>query len=620
MAMAIQIPSELDKLKQERLRGFQTWNTRSVLSHVDMETGYALNLCLKDSANGRYLKEALIGRFGPEDERVTPEAHAFDGSYTSLVVEFFGVKFRVESCATAQCPLILLATPLSRPLRSPKLYLESGFLWNRPGVMGREGNALIAVAGERRYAVYMTARHDAGDPNVPTQAPYLATTFDREIAFTVNEPMELSLVRREMAAARERYALERARFAPCQECYEALRCALNWDTTFDAQGERVLSPVSRLWSISHGGYVLFCWDNYFAGFMAALGDKFLAYSNLIAITLSRTEAGFVPNFVHGTGLKSEDRSQPPVGSAMLLETYRIYREKWIVEFLYPLLLKWNEWFADHRSGESGALCWGSDPIEPQYGNRWEYDGVNDRFGAALESGLDNSPMYDGVPFDGETHRLRLYDVGLTGLYILDTRSLLQLAQLLDRKEDIAPLKARLARAEEGLEALWDEEAGFYCNRRTDTGEFSHRLSPTNFYALFSQSVSAARKARIAAHYFNPEEFYGEWMLPSIARNDPAYPEQDYWRGRAWAPLNFLTYLALCGQTGLEDMRRDLAQKSEALLMNEWKAHGHVHENYNSQTGQGCDRENSDKFYHWGALLGVIAMAENGLIPGLGQAL
>ncbi|MBO2517399.1 MAG: hypothetical protein CW338_09035, partial [Clostridiales bacterium] len=332
-----------------------------------------------------------------------------------------------------------------------------------------------------------------------------------------------------------------------------------------------------------------------------------------------TEAGFVPNFAYATGQVSADRSQPPVGSAMLLETYRIYRDKRIVEEMFDGLLRWNRWFAEHRMNPSGALCWGSEEIPVLFGNRWEKDGVHDRFGAALESGLDNSPMYDGIPFNKETNRLELEDAGLTGLYILDCRSLLELAAVTGRKDVLPELQSRMDAARAGLDGLWDEETGFYLNRRTDTGEFSRRLSPTNFYALFSPDVSPARQKRIAAHYFDPDEFYGEWMLPSIARNDPAFPEQEYWRGRVWAPLNFLVYLALA-RTELEDVRHDLARKSAALFMKEWTEHRHVHENYNAITGEGCDSGNSDKFYHWGALLCVIALADAGMIRNLGLPL
>jgi len=41
--------------------------------------------------------------------------------------------------------------------------------------------------------------------------------------------------------------------------------------------------------------------------------------------------------------------------------------------------------------------------------------------------------------------------------------------------------------------------------------------------------------------------------------------------------------------------------------------GHVHENYNSDTGEGCDQQRSDRYYHWGGLLGLIALIESGYI-------
>ena len=94
---------------------------------------------------------------------------------------------------------------------------------------------------------------------------------------------------------------------------------------------------------------------------------------------------------------------------MLLETYRIHREKWIVEFLFPFLLKWNEWFAAHRMEADGALCWGSDPYEPRFGNLWESNGVNERFGAdASRFSKDGvHPLPEGAQYIGEIFRERV---------------------------------------------------------------------------------------------------------------------------------------------------------------------------------------------------------------------
>lgn len=615
----MQLHPEYAALKQAYFKGWQTWNVRSILSQVHMPEGFAINLAVKEAANGHYLKESLIGRFGEQEEKVFPGPHAYDNSYTEATVRWGKVAFSVET-GTDGDDVVMLVTDKAQYVKNPLLVLEGGFLWNRPGTVSFTGASLVAESGAFHCEVFTTGTINTRDKNVPTQAAYLPVEMDGQVGFSTGKARSLSEIRAILDANRAKLTESWQRFGELSGLYEALQCAMAWDTIYDAANDRVISPVSRLWSIGSGGYVLFCWDNYFAGYMAGLEDKNLSYSNLIEITLEHTQNGFVPNFIHGTTLKSEDRSQPPVGSTMLLETYRRYREQWIVEYLYPMLLDWNTWYLNHRMEPTGALCWGSDPVTPQIGNIWEYNGINDTYGGALESGLDNSPMYDGIPFDKERHVMYLEDVGLTGLYIMDCQSLIELAKLLGKTEDVEKLTRRLNRAESGLMGLWDEENGFFYNRRTDTGEFSRRIAPTNFYALFSNKVTEVQARRMAdEHYYNPEEFYGDWMLPSIARNDPAFPDQDYWRGRVWAPLNFLTYMALMHHD-LPDVRRDLAQKSVDIMMPEWTEHRHIHENYNGDTGAGCDARNSDKFYHWGALLAVVAMLEKGQIAGFGKPL
>ena len=85
-------------------------------------------------------------------------------------------------------------------------------------------------------------------------------------------------------------------------------------------------------------------------------------------------------------------------------------------------------------------------------------------------------------------------------------------------------------------------------------------------------------------------------------------DQNYWRGRIWGPMNYLVYLGLQNYD-LPQARSELADKSYALFLKEWQEHGHVHENYNAILGSGDDVTNSDRFYHWGALLGFIKYLE-----------
>ncbi len=191
----------------------------------------------------------------------------------------------------------------------------------------------------------------------------------------------------------------------------------------------------------------------------------------------------------------------------------------------------------------------------------------------------------------------------------DCEALIAMAKVLHNKEAETTLIKHKAAMSKGLKQLWDEETGLYLNYRTDLKAFDQQLSPTNFYPLLTRAVSKEQSDRmVKEHLLNKEEFWGEWVIPSIARNNPAFLEQDYWRGRIWAPMNLLVYLGL-KNSGQYDVAKELAIKSGKLIMKEWAHNHHVHENYCALTGEGCNVENSEKFYSWGALLSYIYLDE-----------
>ncbi|NLF42927.1 MAG: hypothetical protein GX587_09545 [Bacteroidales bacterium] len=605
------IAAPYEELKRRYMTGWKTWNVNSILSYVYMPYGLTLSLCLKEYKNGGYLREVLIGRQGPDAERVFPGAHS--GDYTQARVQWRGLDFTVET-ASKEERLVILIQPLACQPYPAMIVLETGFLWNLSGQVQGDTRVLTACCGGKNLAIRSVGTLPKEDPNLPAMNKWLPLAFKEPVIFYTGDEMSPDELFAFVKDKREAYCARwETEDKTVGSLYEAIMCGVNWNTIYDAKNKRIISPVSRIWSVGAGGYVLFCWDSYFVSLLASLFDHDLAYANLIEITAEKTLAGFIPNLTYGTGQQSLDRSQTPVGSAMALAVYRITNDLWPLNHLYSDLLEWNTWFYNHRMHPSGALGWGSNPFESVYGNKWEVDGVNNRFGAALESGLDNSPMYDNIPFDKEKHMLCLEDVGLTGLFILDCRALEQISDLIGDKKNAQVLRKRREKVEKGLEELWNEEQGFYFNRRTDTGEFSQVLSPTNFYALFSRQIPRERLKRIEAYYFDPEVFYGDWMIPSVMRCHPAFQEQDYWRGRIWAPLNFLVYLALQGHNMLS-MQHDLASKSKSLFLKEWLEYRHIHENYSAITGEGCDKKNSDRFYHWGALLAIIWLMECGEVP------
>jgi hypothetical protein len=599
-----------DSLQATLARGWNTWNTQSVLSHVLLPEGLALNICLLDTriTGERYLREAYISQKSKRPETITPGLHAYDGSYTELELEWNNARIRVQSARVGE-DLLLLVTPLQMPGRLPHLVLESGMLWNLPGQVFRKKETLQASLAGRQVTVKGTGI--LTNDYVPATGPYLSFLLEKPLGIYTGDNRSLQEITQLVERQKAVVELQAKPYGNLADTYQAVQTVMAWNTIYDPVRGKVITPVSRFWNTFFGGNsVLFCWDTYFAAMLASLDNKELAYANAVEVSKAVKQYGMVPNYVGDAGLGSPDRSQPPVGSRVVLDIYRKYGEKWFLELLFDDLLTWNRWWIKHRA-INNFLCWGSDSLPPPYND----DASNNSQGAAYESGLDNSPMYDKVPFNKQTHLMELADVGLMSLFIMDCQSLAEIALLLGRKEEARELKKREVLFTKSLQSLWDEKQGIFLNRRTDTGEKSKVLSPTSFYPLLARVASPAQAKRmIKEHYFNPQEFYGEWVIPSTPRNNPTFESQDYWRGRIWGPMNYLVYLGLRNYD-LPDARKDLVSKSNALLLKTWRNKRLVHENYHGITGNGLNMEEkinrSDSFYHWGALLGLIPLLDAG---------
>jgi len=596
---------------QDRLaRGWNTWNTRSVTSQVLLPEGLAFNLAFKQHywLEEQYLAEPLIGRRGDDAERVRPGLHAYDGSYTELTLEWEELRVRIESGHDGE-DLVVLLTPLAPPASAVTVIVESALLWNRPGNLKRTGLGLTATLPGRTVRLFSTGTHEP-DPYVPTRTPYLALDLSEPIGLATGRARSVAEIRQALDRARSDLEAEAAAFDSLAEAYLALQAGIAWNLIYEPQHERVVSTVGRLWNEEYGGYCLFGWDNFFLAYMTSLSSRDLAYANVIEHLRGTTEEGFIPNDNRGNGSKSWDRSQPPVGALMVREIYKRFPERWFLEATFDDLLAWNRWWLTKRVND-GLLAYGSHEAQ----NPFNEPAVRTRRAAGYESGMDDSPMYEDVPFNRDTNTMELQDVGLNSLVAADSLALADMARVLGRATEERELRARAAELDRRLETLWHEGVGMYLNRRTDTGELSERLSPTLFYPLLARVPGPARAERIVReHLLNPEEFWGDYILPSTARNDPSFSKQRYWKGAIWPPLNFLTYLAL-RQYGFEEPRRELVDKSLAMFLSEWRRKGYVSENYSSITGTGDDeRLSSDRFHSWGALFGFLAFIEQGYLP------
>lgn len=599
-------------IKKRLIKGWNTWNTRSVLSQVLLPEGFAINLNFKqhDWLEEKYLKDALIGRSGKGAEQITPGIHTYTGNYTELTIAWQQMKARVQTAHVGN-DLVMLVTPLQKTKHKVAMVVEAAMLWNRNGALSRNSDHIRArFPSGKSTSVHITStpHHDY---YVPTYSPYLAVYLDKSVGISTGKRRSLNEIQQLIAQQKQKIKQQAAKkYGKLAEAFIAVQAGVAWNLIYEPKYDRVVSTVGRLWNEEYGGYCLFGWDNFFLSYVTSLSSRDLAFANVLEHLRGKTEEGFIPNDNRGNGSKSWDRSQPPVGAIMVREIYKRYPEKWFLASTFDDLLGWNRWWMKKRLNE-GLLSFGSHKAK----NPFFEPATQSKRTAGYESGMDDSPMYIGVPFSQSKNTLELQDVGLNSLFIADCRALIEMAQVLGRKKAIIELKKRVKLLSRNMEKLWNKKVGFYLNYRTDLKAPSQRLSPTLFYPLLAKLPNQKRAKRIInEHFYNPKEFAGEWILPSIARNDPTFTKQRYWKGAIWPPLNFLTYLSL-RQYGFTKAHQELSQKSLKLILKEWKRKGYVSENYSAITGTGDDsRLSSDKFHSWGTLFGIMAFIEKGFLP------
>eukprot|EP00662_Eupelagonemidae_sp_cell21_P035625 gene35625-55559_t len=192
-----------------------------------------------------------------------------------------------------------------------------------------------------------------------------------------------------------------------------------------------------------------------------------------------------------------------------------------------------------RRAPAGLFAWGSNTYTVR---------LYSRNGAAWESGLDNSPMYDrapatrgGVTYDARAQQLDVYDVP-------SPFGESDVAAAAGRGGDAARATARAAATARAV------------RRRLRDLSFHPRLSPTSFYPLLAGAATDAQARDLLRLWLtHPGRFcvsrpghradasaHCHWGVPSSPASDPTYQFRDppYFRGGQVAPMAFLTFLGL----------------------------------------------------------------------------
>jgi len=375
---------------------------------------------------------------------------------------------------------------------------------------------------------------------------------------------------------------------------------LNNSRIYSSDDRVVFHTVGRAWAQGKPNNApLFCWDSFFNGLLASLDDPQTGRQTVRSILAWATPEGFVPNFAHWDhnpdrypSRMCQVRSQPPVGALCVWKMHQRWPDLEFLREVYPKLARWHAWWLKARDGNhDGLLEWGSNG--------------QGAFEAIFETGWDDTPAFEGAKMVGNT--LNVNAVDLNSLYTMDAEYLVLIADAIGAHDEAATYRRECTEMIRRInDKLWNEELGIYCSRLWDEegkpGAFLTRLTPMNFYPLMAGVADQPRAQRVLKIMTDPKKFWGKWILPTLPYDDPLWPKQDYWKGKVWAPVNYLVFQGLKRYASPE-LQEEFARKSVEIFMRNWTARHVCGENFLSTTGD----ESSDPHYTWGALMCLVGL-------------
>ncbi len=265
---------------------------------------------------------------------------------------------------------------------------------------------------------------------------------------------------------------------------------------------------------------MWLWDSAFHAVGMSHYNLPLAQDILLAMLERVADSGQLPHMTHPGGAASAVTQPPLLAWATLSLLERGADLQW-AEQCRPYLHTYLEWDRLNRDRNGNGI--------PE----WYIEGQP--LCRCGESGLDNSPVYDGAI---------LLDAPDFGAFLAHDYACL--ATIAERTGD----PGLAARAQEVAgrigdkvrDLLWWPERELFFHRDFD-GNFVDSEAISGFMPLFAGVATAEQAAALVRHLENPATFGAPVPVPTMSLRSGTY-SKDMWRGPSWMNLNYLIYLGL----------------------------------------------------------------------------
>jgi hypothetical protein len=299
------------------------------------------------------------------------------------------------------------------------------------------------------------------------------------------------------------------------------------------------------------------WDACFHALAFRHVDPELARNQLRTMLAYQLPDGMIPDAVYDEAVVADidhplraEVTKPPIMAWAALKLDETDPDPAFLQEIYVPLVRWNAWWFSMNDDDADGLV--------QYNHPYS-------------SGLDDSPLWDyGMPV--ESPDLNTY-------LCVQMGSLAMMAETLGMVAEGAMWRRRAAAiVRRMIEDFWDEEEGLF--RALHNEEPVPVVTPFNLYPLWTGQLPDGIRDRLIARLTNPEQFWGEIAIPSVARSDPHHDPATMWRGPVWVNVNYIFVEAL-RQIGQHELADALREATLELIM----GRPGIYEYYDAQSGE-----------------------------------
>ena len=314
-----------------------------------------------------------------------------------------------------------------------------------------------------------------------------------------------------------------------------------WDSTYHSVAANHLSPQLG-------------WDYLHSVLAAASADG--------AISIMRTPK---------TAGASVDETQPPLLTWAVVENWKAGvaagESKATVlgrlAYALPRLAAYLRWDLKHRTDPTGLT-----PLL-----RWT---------RGTESGMDNSPRFDGMGNAGKNSSTVLLAVDFSVFVAREAALLATIATELGNATEAGAWEHIASSISASVHAeLWDDNAQLYfdLNATATPPTLSKVEASTALLPLWLPDVPKQRVRGLVSALHDPRRFGTAVPIASVGRSQPSF-STDMWRGPMWVNSNYMVALALLAR-GARDEARDLMEATLGAMQEAYLRYGVIFEFYDA---------------------------------------